>query len=242
MAFTQDNSAIPIKTGMINNTNSYFFPYGWTGSTGPAGTTGPTGATGPTGTAGGIGVTGPSGPTGTHPNSLTGPTGPKGQTSSVGPTGPTGPSVSGTTGTTGPTGPAGASIDTVLTMIDGTSNGVSYTPSTQSLSVTISNQASPSLPNGTYYFSTNIRISWVQNTTTVTDYILGSIVQGSLAFLSQVVSPNNINPSSTVTYINLSGYLTTTSTSSPVIQLSYNLTNYSNFTITVLNLYAEQIS
>jgi hypothetical protein len=240
MAFTQDNSAIPIKTGMINNVSSYFFPYGWTGSTGPNGTVGPTGATGPTGSAGSAGVAGPSGPTGTHPNSLTGPTGPKGQTSSVGPTGPTGPSVSGTTGTTGPTGPAGASIDTVLTMIDGTSNGVSYTPTAQSLSVPITNQASPSLPNGTYYFSTNIRISWVSGTTAVTDLIIATISQGSLAINSQVVVPNNIN--STVSYINLSGYLTTTSTSSPVILLFYNLTNYSSYTITVLNLYAELVS
>jgi hypothetical protein len=128
-------------------------------------------------------------------------------------------------------------------MIDGTSNGVSYTPTAQSLSVPITNQASPSLPNGTYYFSTNIRISWVQNTTTATDYFYAQISQGSyLTINSQLVSPNNINQSSTVAYINLSGYLTTTSTSSPVIQLFYNLTNYSNFTITVLNLYAELVS
>lgn len=82
-----------------NSTNNEWEPR--TPDFGPEGPTGPSGPTGETGPVGQIGTTGPQGPPGAPgPAGSPGPTGPTGP--SGGPIGPTG-----ATGNTGPTGPAG---------------------------------------------------------------------------------------------------------------------------------------
>jgi len=96
-------------------------PQGPQGPQGIQGDVGPTGPQGPQGVQGDTGATGPQGPQGVQGD--VGPTGPQGIQGDVGPTGPQGPQgVQGNTGATGPTGPVGPTGPGANQSLDTTSN------------------------------------------------------------------------------------------------------------------------
>ena len=166
---------------------------GATGSVGPTGLTGPQGIAGPTGAA--STVTGPTGFTGpgvtghtgaasvvTGPTGFTGPgvTGPTGAASTVtGPTGFTGPSMTGPTGPTGPTGATGPLLNVNL-------NG------------------SPQGNVDTLNFSTNLSVSVVNSTATIT--ASGGGV--GLTSRTNVLATSNILSSGATANLTISGYKT----------------------------------